>query len=69
MSGTLPSNAGDCDNPVAATAALGQKLRISATPTLVFADGSIVPGALPQAGLESELTRAEGEAKKLAAGK
>jgi len=67
--GSLPSNAGDCDNPVAATATLGQKLRISATPTLVFADGTLVPGALPPAGIESELARAEVEAKKLAAGK
>lgn len=65
-SGALPDNAGDCDNPVAATAALGQKLRVSATPTLVFADGSIVPGALPAAGLETELQRAEAEAKKVA---
>lgn len=68
-SGKLPDNAGDCANPVAATAALGQKLRVQATPTLVFADGSIVPGALPPANLEAELKRSESEAKKLTAGK
>lgn len=68
-SGALPSNSGDCDNPVAATAELGRKLKVSATPTLVFADGSIVPGALPLQGLESELNRAEAEAKKVAAAK
>lgn len=67
--GTLPSNSGDCDNPVAATQALGQKLRVSATPTIVFADGSIVPGALPAQALEAELVRAENEAKKVAATK
>ena len=65
--GTLPSNSGDCDNPIAATQALGQKLRVTATPTLVFADGTIVPGAIPAQTLEAELARAEAEAKKLAA--
>jgi thiol:disulfide interchange protein DsbC len=68
-SGALPANNGDCDNPLAATQALGQKLRVQATPTLVFADGSIVPGALPAANLESELKRAESEAKKVATAK
>lgn len=66
-SGALPGNPGDCENPIAATAALGQKLKVTATPTLVFADGSIIPGALPAASLETELARAEGEAKKTAA--
>jgi thiol:disulfide interchange protein DsbC len=65
--GTLPPNAGDCDNPIAATQALGQKLRVSATPTLVFADGSIVPGALPKESLEGELKRADSEMRKVAA--
>jgi thiol:disulfide interchange protein DsbC len=68
-SGKLPENAGDCENPVAATAVLGQKLRVSATPTLVFADGSVVPGALPAANLEAELQRAEADAKKVAQSK
>ena len=68
-SGALPANAGDCDNPLTATQALGQKLRVTATPTLVFADGTIVPGAIPVQSLEAELTRAEAEAKKLAAAK
>jgi thiol:disulfide interchange protein DsbC len=69
VNGALPDNAGDCANPVAATASLGQKLKVTATPTLVFADGSIVPGALPAQSLETELTRAEAEAKKTAAAK
>ena len=64
VSGKLPDNKGDCDNPIAATAALGQKLRVTATPTLVFADGSIIPGALPAQRLEAELQKAEIEAKK-----
>jgi thiol:disulfide interchange protein DsbC len=57
-SGKLPENGGDCDNPVAATNILGTKLRVNATPTLVFADGSLVPGALPAAQLESEMAQA-----------
>jgi thiol:disulfide interchange protein DsbC len=59
----LPDNKGDCANPVVANQALGEKLHISATPTLVFADGSVVPGALPLAQLEQMLAKAETEAK------
>jgi thiol:disulfide interchange protein DsbC len=66
-SGKLPDNKGDCETPLAATLALGQKLRVNATPTLVFADGSIIPGALPRDRLEAELTQAAAEAKKAAA--
>jgi thiol:disulfide interchange protein DsbC len=64
--GTLPDNNGECGDPVARTQALGASLRISATPTLVFEDGSIVPGALPLAQIEQELVTAKAEAKKLA---
>ena len=46
-SGKLPDNKGECANPVAATQALGQKLRIQATPTMILADGSVLPGAVP----------------------
>ena len=68
-SGKLPNNKGDCATPLAKTAQLGQKYRVSATPTLVFADGSMVPGALPLAQLEIEINKGEAEAKKLAAKK
>lgn len=67
--GALPSNAGDCENPVAKTQELGSKYRVNATPTIVFADGSVVPGALPAQRLEVELAKADAEAKKLAAAK
>lgn len=66
-SGNLPGNNGDCDNPVAATNALGQQLRLSATPTLVFADGSIIPGAVPAQRLEAEIAQGEATAARLAA--
>ena len=68
-SGKLPDNKGDCGDPVAKTQALGQSLRINATPTLIFADGTMVPGALPLPQIEKEMTSAEAEKKKLAAGK
>ena len=46
-----------------------RRFKVNATPTLVFADGSIVPGALPAQRIETELKNAEAEAKKLAAAK
>lgn len=67
--GTLPDNKGDCVTPIKDTVLLGNRLRVVATPTLVFADGSMVPGALPLAQLESEINKGEAEAKKLAAKK
>jgi thiol:disulfide interchange protein DsbC len=66
-SGKVPDNKGDCDDPVAKTQALGNSLKINATPTLIFADGTLVPGALPLPQLEKELAAAEAEMKKLAA--
>ena len=66
-SGKLPENKGDCGDPVAKTQALGNSLKINATPTLVFADGTIIPGALPLPQLEKEIAAAEVEAKKVAA--
>jgi thiol:disulfide interchange protein DsbC len=62
-SGKLPDNKGECANPVAATQALGAKLRISATPTMILADGTVVPGAVPLARLEAEMKDAEAELK------
>jgi len=69
VSGKLPDNKGDCGDPVAATAALGQKMNVTATPTLVFADGSLVPGALPAPRLEAQFLKSEADAKKTAAKK
>jgi thiol:disulfide interchange protein DsbC len=68
-SGKLPDNAGECQNPVDATQALGASLKINATPTLIFADGSVVPGAIPAAQMEAEFQQADAELKKLAAAK
>jgi thiol:disulfide interchange protein DsbC len=68
-SGKVPDNKGDCDNPLEATHVLGEQLRVNATPTLVFADGSIVPGALPKDRLEAQMTQSDAEMKKPAAAK
>lgn len=64
-SGKLPDNKGDCATPIAQTALLGQKYNVNATPTLVFADGSITPGALPLDRIEAEMKQAAAEVKKL----
>ena len=55
LKGVTPTASGDCDNPIDALVALGQAKGINATPTLVFADGSKVPGALNSAQLEQQL--------------
>jgi len=65
--GTLPDNAGECENPVATTHALGEKLRVTATPTLIFADGSVVPGAIPPEQMEVEFKNAAADTKKAVA--
>jgi thiol:disulfide interchange protein DsbC len=53
--GSVPNNAGTCANPVDATIALGNKLKVSGTPTLIFANGQRVPGMVPAAQLEKLL--------------
>jgi thiol:disulfide interchange protein DsbC len=68
-SGKLPENKGDCPTPIKETALLGNRLHVAATPTLVFADGTMIAGALPRAQLESEINKGEAEAKKPAAKK
>jgi len=61
LKNTLPKNKGNCDNPVAKLVELGQKLRVNGTPTLIFADGRRVPGAIPAAQIENLLKAAEGK--------
>jgi thiol:disulfide interchange protein DsbC len=50
--GSVPGNDGKCANPVDATIALGNKLKVGGTPTLFFANGQRVPGMVPAAQLE-----------------
>lgn len=54
--GQLPSGNGSCtSDPLEEVQALGQKNRVTGTPTLVFADGRVVPGAVPATQLERML--------------
>lgn len=56
----------DCQNPVDATVALGQKLGVRATPSFFLGDGRMVAGAIPKEQLEARLnaTQAKLAAKK-----
>ncbi|BBP02004.1 DsbC family protein [Sulfuriferula nivalis] len=55
LKNTAPKNSGDCKNPVDANIALGNKLHITGTPTLIFANGERVPGMVPAEKLEQLL--------------
>jgi len=59
MEGKLPAGEPGCETPLERVAALGAKFNVKATPTLVFIDGHVTPGALPLARLERELQEAE----------
>ncbi|HVK54341.1 MAG TPA: DsbC family protein [Burkholderiales bacterium] len=53
-----PTAAATCDSPVDKLTEVGAKLRINGTPTIYFANGRKVPGAVPAADLEKMLTAA-----------
>ena len=57
------SPARDCPHPVDRNIALGERLGISGTPTLVAADGRILPGAASRAQIEAWLARATASAE------
>ena len=50
-----PAAPPNCATPHEKVFALGQKLRITGTPTIFFADGTRVPGAIDAKALESKL--------------
>lgn len=54
IEGKMPASA-NCNHPTERVVALGRKLNIRGTPTLIFADGSRAPGYLPPAVLERAL--------------
>ena len=51
--GNKPERA-TCDNPISRNLALGEKLHIEGTPALIFADGTLVPGAIPAERIEAQ---------------
>ena len=53
-----PAGPANCDTPLDKIAALGEKYRISGTPTIFFANGRKVPGAIPAEQLEKMLDAA-----------
>lgn len=57
------SPARECSHPVDRNIALGERLGISGTPTLVAADGRILPGAASSAQIEAWLARATASAE------
>lgn len=58
LKGEEPKSKGDCANPVDEIVALGNKLRVSGTPTLVFENGQRIPGYVPADKLDQMLTAA-----------
>lgn len=58
LRGVVAANPGTCDTPIDKLADLGRRLRISGTPTMIFADGSRSSGAMPAAQLEQLLAKA-----------
>jgi thiol:disulfide interchange protein DsbC len=63
LKGVQPKANGKCDNPVEKVVAFGQSKRINGTPTIFFADGRRVPGAIPSDQFESLLVKAAGNGK------
>lgn len=60
VDGKAPAGKEDCDTAaVAKNQEFGRKLNISGTPTMFFADGERVPGAMPLARIEQKLGQAK----------
>jgi len=62
VDGKAPAGKADCDTAaITRNQEFGRKLNISGTPTLIFADGERVPGAMPIAKIEERLTQTAGK--------
>ena len=60
IDGKAPTGRTDCDTTaIQKSVELGQKLAISGTPTIFFADGTRVPGAMPIEQIENRLSQAQ----------
>jgi thiol:disulfide interchange protein DsbC len=53
-----PMGRGDCDVPIEPVVQLAERLGVTATPTMIFADGGRVSGALPADQIEARLAQA-----------
>ncbi len=59
LKGQAPTASGNCDNPIEANQALGQRINVRATPTVFLMNGQKVPGAIPLAQLEKLVAEAK----------
>ncbi|MGH8730558.1 MAG: DsbC family protein [Burkholderiales bacterium] len=59
LNGVVPKAAGTCANPVDKLVEFGKSKRITGTPTIFFADGKRVPGAIPVAQIEDILAKVQ----------
>jgi thiol:disulfide interchange protein DsbC len=57
LNNKLPAAKPNCPNPVEKTVELGQRLGVTSTPTLIFADGELHQGGLRLADLNDELEK------------
>ena len=57
ISGQSPKTM-NCDNPIDRNIELAKSLNIYGTPAIIFADGSLVPGAMPFEQIEAKLQKA-----------
>ena len=48
---------GTCDNPIQRNVTLAEKLSIRGTPTIILADGTLIPGSMPAARLNQLLAQ------------
>jgi thiol:disulfide interchange protein DsbC len=58
LKGVTPTAAGTCETPVDKIVQYGREKGINGTPTLIFADGSRVPGMVPAADLNKLMDEA-----------
>jgi thiol:disulfide interchange protein DsbC len=58
IKGQAPTASGNCENPIEANQALGQRINVRATPTVFLMNGQKVPGAIPLAQLEKLVAEA-----------
>ncbi len=63
LKGVVPKGKTDCDNPLAANLALGEKLRVQGTPAMIFPNGKRVPGYMEAGRLEKMLDEMAGAPK------
>ncbi len=63
VNGIAPTAPGSCNTPIDKILAFGKQKNVNGTPTLFFADGQRVPGAIPLDQIEKHLAAAAKQAK------